>query len=164
VIAKPWLVIVVGTREPYLPPSSSFFDFLSYYQIALCLPPIYWKIQSPYGEEEIDPQFPVLSTVLNRPIASNISGIARPMSPDSHYGVWLTMPDRSQVMRSISNSIQFLQAPVSIKTKDGSSSMGSDNEMKDVKEKMMMKNLKIMVRVVRNSNKWLLMNEAMDVD
>jgi len=74
------------------------------------------------------------------------------------------MPDRSQVMRSISNSTQFLQAPVSIKTKDGSSSMGSDNEMKDVKEKMMMKNLKIMVRVVRNSNKWLLMNEAMDVD
>ena len=86
------------------------------------------------------------------------------MSPDSHYGVWLTMPDRSQVMRSISNSTQFLQASVSIKTKDGSSSMGSDNEMKDVKEKMMMKNLKIMVRVVRNSNKWLLMNEAMDVD
>ena len=42
--------------------------------------------------------------------------------------------------------------------------MGSHNEMKDVKEKMMMKNLKIMVRVVRNSNKWLLMNEAMDVD
>ena len=74
------------------------------------------------------------------------------------------MPDRNQVMRSVSNPTQFLQAPVSIKTKDGSS-MESDNEMKDVEKIMMMKNLtmKIMVRVVRNLNKWLLMNEATDV-
>ena len=38
------------------------------------------------------------------------------------------------VMRSVSNPTQFLQAPVSIKTKDDSSKE-SDNEMKDVEEK-----------------------------